>query len=230
MDGTSYSVTEVKVVDSILFIRVKVNDLSEVVKYILDVFSNVSWLETIDEEYLRASIEACTKSTISDLTKQLKYENGDDITKEVGEYVVSELSKESITSYDNKYSKIPLAEFFKQKNSGNPGFDLHSENLETRIILFGEAKFVSRANGYSRAFSQIVRFEKEKNDIKDLKDLGPFCSREALNKVLKGEKGFIAAFSCTKMKTDKLIQNMLSNAKLQQLKAFSEIICVAVEL
>ena len=75
MDGTSYSVTEVKVVDSILFIRVKVNDLSEVVKYILDVFSNVSWLDTIDEEYLRASIEACTKSTISDLTEQLKYNN-----------------------------------------------------------------------------------------------------------------------------------------------------------
>lgn len=200
MDKSSFSIKEAKFIDSnsILFIRVKVNDLSKAVEYILNVFKDVSWLKDIEEDYLRESIEACTADTVNDLAKNLHHTNGNAVSKEVGEYVVSELSKESITDTDKKYKSIPLAEFFKQKISGNPGFDLHVENTDTKIILFGEAKYVSNKNAYSKAFEQIVRFEKEKNDLKDLKDLGPFCSREALNKVKPGTKGFIAAFSCTK--------------------------------
>lgn len=232
MDRSEFSIIETKYVDSgsILFIRVKVNDLSKVVAYILNVFTDISWLNGISEDFLRVSIEACTKSTVEALTKQLRYSDGDTISKEVGEYVVSELSRESITTSFGKYSKIPLAEFYKQKTTGNPGFDLHTENIENKIILFGEAKFVGRQNGYTRAFKQIVRFENEKNDIKDLKDLMPFCSKEALNKVLCGEKGFIAAFSCTAIKTEKLLKNILTNEDLKKIKTFSETICVAVEI
>ena len=232
MDKSSFTIKEANFIDSnsILFIRVKVNDLSKAVEYILKVFKDESWLKNIEEDYLRESIEACTSDTVKELEKNLHHTNGDDVSKEVGEYVVSELSRESITDTDAKYKNIPLAEFFKQKISGNPGFDLHMENTDTKIILFGEAKYVSNKNAYSKAFEQIVRFEREKNDIKDLKDLGPFFSREALNKVKPGEKGFIAAFSCTNMETQQLTKNMLANKDLQQIKNFSETICVAVEL
>ena len=91
MDKSSFSIKEANFIDSnsILFIRVKVNDLSKAVEYILKVFKDESWLKNIEEDYLRESIEACTSDTVKELEKNLHHTNGDDVSKEVGEYVVS---------------------------------------------------------------------------------------------------------------------------------------------
>lgn len=85
MDKSSFSIKEANFIDSnsILFIRVKVNDLSKAVEYILKVFKDESWLKNIEEDYLRESIEACTSDTVKELEKNLHHTNGDDVSKEV---------------------------------------------------------------------------------------------------------------------------------------------------
>ena len=68
MDKSSFTIKEANFIDSnsILFIRVKVNDLSKAVEYILKVFKDESWLKNIEEDYLRESIEACTSDTVKE--------------------------------------------------------------------------------------------------------------------------------------------------------------------
>lgn len=104
-----------------------------------------------------------------------KIENCDTgkLTKDAGEYVVSELAREAIVSELN-YLDIPLAELLGKKISGNPGFDFHSQNNATNTVIFGEAKYVTAHSGYPRAIDQIKAFVDDKKDIADIADCGIF--------------------------------------------------------
>jgi hypothetical protein len=73
-------------------------------------------------------------------------DSDDNITRDSGEYVVSELARKSVIEvYD--YLDIPLAELIKKQKVGNPGFDFYSEN-KNQIILFGEAKYKTGYGAY----------------------------------------------------------------------------------
>lgn len=58
----------------------------------------------------------------------------DEITKDTGEYVVSELARQTLVNH-MKYLDVPLAELFKEQVSGNPGFDFYSANNEKTLFL-----------------------------------------------------------------------------------------------
>ncbi len=127
------------------------------------------------------------------------------------------------------YFDIPLAELIKIKDVGNHGFDFYSKN-KGEILLFGEAKYNARDNAYGVAFEQIIRFEREKQDISDIIDIDQFCCVNSKNNFANGDKGFIAAFASKKTTTAKLIEGIKNNKDYKEAIKFKELICVAVNI
>ena len=131
---------------NILFIRIEPEDLSVTIRNIIDSFSDMSWISKFDKPYMRASFLKRAEASAKYLADKIQKEDDSDITKDSGEYVVSELARQTLVKR-LKYLDIPLAELFKEQVSGNPGFDFYSANKE-EIIIFGEAKYNSRQNAY----------------------------------------------------------------------------------
>lgn len=229
MSTKSYTITEFRKIDShITFIRVNPNDLKLTLKEIFVSLSDLSWLRNFDEDYVRAGIEIRSKNTLLNLEKKLLNGDTDKISSNTGETIVSELARKSIINKMG-YLDIPLAEFFKQKKDGNPGFDFFTEN-KNETVLYGEAKYIAGKNGYGRAFNQIVDFITVGKDISDIPDIRDFCSPNSLINANKGVKGYIAAFSSTNIETDILIKNIKANLSFIELSNHKEIICVAVNV
>ena len=213
----------------ITFIRIDPEDLQQTLATILEVLMDLSWLSKFDEDYIKASYAQRANETITDIKNKFATSIDDKITKEAGEYVVSELARESLQSQLN-YLHVPLAELLGMKISGNPGFDFHSQNGTTNTVIFGEAKYNSHSSAYSAAISQVSQFVIDKKDIKQIVDLQSFCSSEALKRANEGFKGFAIAFSAKTTSSDDLIKNILAHAKFAELLSHVEIILLAVNL
>lgn len=211
------------------FIRIDPEDVSATLAEILQVLMNMSWLNSFDEEYERAGYESRAQKTIVDIKKKFNACADDKVTKDAGEYVVSEVAREAIVS-QLSYLSVPLAELLGKKKSGNHGFDFHTANITTDTIIFGEAKYLSHASAYSSALLQIEEFINEQKDIEDLPDLKPFCASNALNRAKRGQKGFAAAFSAKSTSSDKLINKIKARLDFKSLLCYEEIILVAVNL
>ena len=182
------------------FIRIEPEDLSVTLSQIISTLMDLSWLSKFKESFeIDASTQFANLSLMSSIVLSALDLNAS-VTSDAGAYVVSVLSREALINELN-YLDIPLAELLGKKKSGNPGFDFHSQNLVTDTIIFGEAKYVATRTAYSSALPQIVDFINEKKDLEDLPDLKPFCTTSALDKASKGQKGFAAAFSARRTKT-----------------------------
>jgi len=224
-----YSIIDnIQLNEKVTFIRVRPTDVSITIRHVFSTLTSISWLNDFDLEYVKKSFKARAEPTIQYLKEKINQGHSDAITTDTGEIVVSELARQSIIS-ELSYLDIPIGELLKQQKSGNPGFDFFTENL-SETILFGEAKYVNGINAYNNSFSQILRFIKEKRDETDLLDIRDFCSKNALNNVEKGGKGFVGAFSSTNISTKKLIENIKTNSNFIDACSHSEIICVAVDV
>ena len=133
---------------NIRFIRIDPENLSVTIKDIIASFSDMSWISKFDEEYVKKSFSKRAEASAQYLADKMKKGVEDGVTRDTGEYVVSELARQALVN-ELKYLDIPLAELFKEQISGNPGFDFYSANLE-QIIIFGEAKYNSRQNAYGK--------------------------------------------------------------------------------
>lgn len=213
---------------NVIFIRIEPSDLKVTINDIISSLNNLSWIETFDEEYIKNSFKIRANATAEYLSSQLKHFQQDKVTTEIGETVVSELSRLAIVN-ELDYLDIPLAELFKQKLSGNHGFDFFSETL-SQFIVFGEAKYVSKSNGYGRALEQIERFIMEERDTSDLNDIDKFVSKISLNNHTQNDKAFACAFSATRIETETLIEHILNNANFNKIKHHKEIILIAVNV
>ena len=136
------------------FIRIDPEDISITLSEILKVIVDLSWLKNFDADFIAQSYEQRAEITINDIKKKFAACDEGKLTKEAGEYVVSELAREALISQLG-YLDIPLAELLGKKTSGNPGFDFHSQNISTDTIIFGEAKYISAKSAYQRAIEQI---------------------------------------------------------------------------
>lgn len=221
-------IDKIQIKDNITFIRINPTNIELTLKDVFVSLSNLSWINDFDKEYIRNSFQVRADATVKYITDNIIKSTDDEITSNSGEYVISELARKSIISELN-YSNIPLGELIKEQKSGNPGFDFYTENL-TKILLFGEAKYLADRNAYGSAFEQIVRFEREKRDIADLQDIDKFCGEASLRNVIENNKGFIAAFASKSTTTERLINNIKANADYSKLKHFNELICVAVNI
>ena len=215
--------------NSFRFIRVEPGNLQQTLKEILDVIMDLSWISKFDKKFKRDSFESRAKKTIADIQEKFNNCSDDKVTSDAGEYVVSEIARESIVN-ELGYLDVPLPELFKQKKSGNPGFDFISENEETKTVIFGEAKYNARTSAHTAAIGQAESFAREGKDIEDIADLENLCSTEALNKVAEGHKGFAVAFSTRSTGSDAIIESIQSNEKFKSLLTFEEVIVVAVNI
>lgn len=211
------------------FFRIDPEDVSATLADILRVLMDLSWLSKFDQDYEKKAFALRAQKTIDDIKNKFDQCIDDSITKDAGEYVVSELARETLIAKLD-YLDIPLAELVGKKRSGNPGFDFHSQNKITDTVIFGEAKYVTKTTAYSSALPQIVKFIKDGKDIEDLPELKPFCTPSALQKAADGTKGFSAAFSAKNTGTDKIIESIVKRTDFQHLLQYEEIILVAVDL
>lgn len=132
------------------FFRIDPEDISVTLKSILRVLMDLSWLSKFDQDFEQKAFESRATKTIEDIKAKFDQCVDDGITKDAGEYVVSELARETMISKLD-YLDIPLAELVGKKRSGNPGFDFHSQNKTTDTVIFGEAKYVTATTAYSSA-------------------------------------------------------------------------------
>lgn len=211
------------------FIRIDPEDISITLSEIFKVIADLSWLKNFDNDFIAQSFEQRAQITIADIKKKFDECDEGKLTKDAGEYIVSELARETIVSHLG-YLDIPLAELLGKKISGNPGFDFHSQSHQTNTVIFGEAKYTSANSAYSRAIEQIKEFIDDKKDVADIADLRDFCSPNALARVTKGEKGFAAAFSAKKTSSKNIISSITQRNDFKELLKYDEIILVAVNL
>ena len=207
------------------FFRIDPEDLSLTLSAILSRLMNLSWLSKFDADYEVKAFESRAKKTIKDIQDKFSICSDDKVTKDAGEYVVSELAREAIVDRLS-YLDIPIGELLGKKKSGNPGFDFHSQNCATDTVIFGESKYVAATTAYSTALPQMVEFIQKGKDIEDLPELKPFCTSAALQRAADGHKGFAAAFSAKGTSSDKIIKR----TDFQELTSFEEVILVAVNL
>lgn len=214
---------------NVQFFRVDPEDIGTTLSNLLSTLMDLSWVEKFDQDYERKAFTSRAEKTIDDIKNKFKLCIDDNITKEAGEYVVSELARETMIT-QLKYMDIPLAELMGKKRSGNPGFDFHSQNTITDTIIFGEAKYNSRITSYSIALKQIYDFINANKDIEDLPDIKQFCTPLALDRANNGQKGFAAAFSSKNTDTNKIIEQITKNRHFNSLLDYEEIILVAIDL
>lgn len=212
----------------ITFIRINPEDKKETIKKILEQISDISWIKKLIPEELVDSVNARVNPTVELLNKKLTEEDEGVITSKTGEYFVSEIARETIIN-ELKYKDIPLSELWKEKVSSNPGFDYHSENNDS-IIIFGEAKYVSKQNAYGKALKQVVDFIKNKKDVKEFVDLKKFVSDEAIKNANLGRKGYAIGFSSYSTSTEDLINNIKKSEYFNVLIKYEEIVIVAVDI
>lgn len=212
----------------VIFIRINPYPLNDTLKYIYDELFNRAWINKYRKSVVRRSIEERCNKTIEKISEKLSLCQDDKISSEAGEYIISILGKQALTENLN-YLTISLAELWKEKVLGNPGFDFHSESTENKII-FGEAKYVCGKNAYNNSLKQINDFIKIKKDLKEMVDLDNLVSELATSNFEVGKKGYAAAFSSTKISTNKLLNNIFDNDSFKKLLIYDELILVAVDI
>lgn len=211
-------------------IRIEPTDLSITLREIYNSLANLCWINNLPNTsaMFKLSVKKRAERTVEKLEKELKLSPDSSVSSSAGEYIVSELAHSTLVN-DFGYLDIPLAELFKQKSKGNPGFDFFAVDPTNVFMLFGEAKYSSSTNAYGRAFKQIVDFvDKDCKDVMDMADLEHYCTEEVQNNMLNGIKGYIAAFSSMSMADNVLKSNIEKDKHYQQLLKYEEVVCVAV--
>lgn len=207
--------------------HVKINDIEARATEMVTSISNISWIRELDA-IEQASYSARSKRTIKKLVELIVNRVENQITDELGEFMVSKTAQSTLINNLN-HKEVPLAELLKEKDTGNPGFDFHTETT-TDFIAFGEAKYSGKRNPHGKALSQIVKFIGLEKDTAELTDLKNFVSKIAVNNSLKGKKAFVAAFSINSDKPEDIIKNALKSKFIDHLLDFPEIYIIGVEV
>lgn len=214
--------------NSITYIRIDPENLSVTIRDIITSLSNLSWIAKFDKSYIRNSFFKRAEDTAEYLADKILKDDGDKITEDSGEYVVSELAREALV-IELKYLDVPLEELFKEQVSGNPGFDFYSANKE-KVIIFGEAKYSSGRNAYGIGMEQVDRFIREGQDVSDLNDIDKFFEEESLKLADNGDKAYAIAFAAKGTASDMIIKGIIRNKHYKDIAINKEVIFLAVNV
>lgn len=213
---------------NVRYVRLKVNDVSLTLSEIYQSLVDASWINKLQvAEALRGSLRARINDTIVRLSAIFTV-NPNSIDKSTGEYIVSESARRYLVDVLH-YTNIPLGELFKQKISGNPGFDFFSENLQN-VILFGEAKYRNDNSGCNTSLRQINEFVQTQNDSKDVWDIQNMVSLNGLVNFEAGLKGFVASFTTWNETDQDVIDRIIRHNAYATLSSHQEFICIAIQL
>ena len=151
---------EVEPIASVKVMLVDASNISVAVLELIDAVQDVIWIDKLDI-VPRLSFEQTALRTVAKLVAKFGAIN-DELTSDVGEYLVScSASKGLAEAFGHEI--VPISELWKEKITGNHGFDFHSESLGN-VISFGEAKYKSSANPYDEAAKQVISLAAAKTE------------------------------------------------------------------
>ena len=208
------------------FIHVVIDEVQTRIDEIVNTFLDTSWVSEM-KPWKRDSYLACANKTIDKLTQMIADKAEDQISEDIGEYLISDTAQEILTRIFH-HLKVPLAEIIKERISGNQGFDFHTES-PANILVFGEAKYSGNHTPRANAINQICGFIEQKKDIAELKTLEDFVSEQALKNAIQNIKGFSAAFSLNS-RLETIIRNTLSSETFKDLLVYPELYLIAIEI
>jgi len=102
--------------------------------------------------------------------------------------------------------RIPIAELWKPKLSGNEGFDFHT-TCPADLVNFGEAKYSSNTNPYTLAISQAEDFIDNQKHFRDAIHLEHLASPNCVKNLIGKQFGMVAAFSIQGKNPDVIFAN-----------------------
>jgi hypothetical protein len=223
---TEMSVYEPKASGKIYSIALNISDLEKRVQEMHQVITDTSWLEPLDI-IDRSTYAARSQPTIDSVVDNILNKVESKISEEFGEYMVSDSAQTALTQHLN-HVRAPLAELIKEKISGNPGFDFHTESAEA-VIAFGEAKYSGVKNAHGRALSQINEFIGDKKDVQEFSDLKTFFTKVAILNAVSGKKSFCAAFSIVSDDIATIMDNALNSKHMGTLLGYEAVYLVGVK-
>ena len=212
----------------VFFLRLETNDedISNTIYTVFNKLLDLSWLDKFTNESIRKGFEKSANDTINYLKGKL-FRDNDKVTSDTGEYIVSVLSKDALVN-NYGHESIPLAELLGRKVSNNPSYDFYT--IDNNIFVLGEAKYKSDINAYGSSLNQIAEFICKEKHISDIPLLFHFSNEETLNNLSNHIFHICAAFSTTDIKTDVLINNILTNKRFLELSQEKDVFLVAVNL
>lgn len=228
-----YNILTDQMIDAnVRFVRLEPQTLAVTLRTVYTSLVDIHWINNFfgNNPVIKESVLARVEPTIEMIESEFKSGAVVSVDAKTGELVVSEISRSYLVD-SLSYFDIPIGELFKQKKSGNPGFDFFSVN-SADIILFGEAKYAARYTPYKCAVDQVKRFIDEKKDIKDVMELERFipADTQPMQNLLAGQKGFVAAFSSKNEADNDLITKIMSLPSYTSIKNYPEVICIALNV
>ena len=225
--GTLNIDTEMSGLEKITLLHVKITNVRERAENMIEIISDTSWINSLDV-VARITFESRVRRTIEKLVTGIFQNIEDEVTSDFGEYLVSMTSQQALEG-ECLHSLIPLAELIKEKVSGNPGFDFHTES-DNLFIVFGEAKYCSTSNPYTDALTQIARFITEEKDRGEILELSSFLSEQSIQNFDDGKKAFTAAFSLNAKDINTVFRNVINSEDLLPLLNYEEMYLIGVEV
>lgn len=208
-------------------IHVKIDDVENRAIEMINIISSTSWISKLSAIAQRC-YSARAERTIQKMVYEIFNKVSTPMSAEFGEYMVS-ISAQDVLEERLNHKKIPLAELFKEKVSGNPGFDFHTETPND-VLAFGEAKYSGTETPYRKALNQIVGFIKKRKDEMELVDLEKFANSKTIDNVTNGTKAYSAAFSLNVKASDKTLKSILKSKNIKPLLEFLELYLIGVEV
>lgn len=212
-----------------IHVQVSSNDLEIIGTNLLNVINDSSWMMQLDD-IDRCAYEARAVRTMQKITDIILTALEDNnLTNNFGEYMVSHTAQEVLRDTYN-HTRIPLPELWKEKKTGNPGYDFHTLS-NTNIIVFGEAKYSSQSTPSYKAIKQINDFITIGKDLMELSDLKTLVSEESARNAINGVRGYTAAFSARNFRDiETVIKKSIEHTIGTSIINASEIYIVAVEI
>lgn len=191
--------------DSVHFLRVSVTDFSQFIADIIKLLMNQTWMydllrPDVDEKYMQL-VSSKTRDKLLPYFKEYQ-NNPKKETKahsEFKEYAIS-YSAQGALRQQYKHKGLPLAELIKEQVSQNPGFDFHMLRSDC-ILVFGEAKYRKRHNGFYDALKKVHELVCQNKHISDCGTLNKFYS-EAVKKCYNDGYALALAFSLSGMEVE----------------------------
>ncbi|MCG5048036.1 hypothetical protein ABRQ09_02980 [Pectobacterium brasiliense] len=208
-------------------IAIEIVDIKSRVKDMHKIITDTSWLEPLNI-INSTTYAARSEPTINKIVNDILSKVEDEISSDFGEYLISDTAQTALKEHMT-HIRLPLAELIKEKISGNPGFDFHTE-CPKNFVIFGEAKYSGVANPHGKALSQINDFIIAKKDLQELSDIQHFVSAIAIDKVPTGGKSFCAAFSIISDDINGIMDNALNSEFMPALLCHEAIYLIGVKV
>jgi len=208
-------------------IHVQILDFKNRAEEMITTISDNSWISKFSGT-TRKSFKARAQRTIEKLVNDILKKVDSEITVEFGEFLISDTAQLALMR-GHSHFKVPLAELFGRKVTGNPGFDFHTESSKN-LIIFGEAKYSCESTPRAKALSQIVKFIELEKDNAELIILEHFVSSKAMKNADEDKKGYVAAFSLNSDNPELIFKNALKSEVVVKLLTFPELYLIAIQI